>query len=77
MYEDNYEKLANAIIVQAVKDFRPAYRRLRRHPDDELAQNTVREITNFFCSDYFSVLTDLDGPELLQRIMKEIDKKGR
>ncbi len=77
MYEDNYEKLANAIIVQAVKDFRPAYRRLRRHPDDELAQNTVREITNFFCSDYFSILTDLDGPELLQRIMKEIDKKGR
>ena len=72
MYEDNYEKLANAIIVQAVKDFRPAYRRLRRYPDDELAQNTVREITNFFCSDYFSILTDLDGPDLLQRIMKDV-----
>ena len=33
MYEGNYEKLANAIILQAVKDFRPAYRRLRRHPN--------------------------------------------
>ena len=60
MYEDNYEKLANAIILQAVKDFRPAYRRLRRHPEDKLAQDTVREITKFFCSDYFCALTDLD-----------------
>ena len=47
MYEDNYEKLANAVILQAVKDFRPAYRRLRRHPNDKLAADTVREITQF------------------------------
>ena len=76
MYEGNYEKLANAIILQAVKDFRPAYRRLRRHPEDKLAQDTVREITKFFCSDYFCALTDLDGPELLQRIMKDIDNRS-
>ena len=76
MYEANYEKLANAIILQAVKDFRPAYRRLRRHPEDTLAQDTVREITQFFCSDYFCSLTDLDGPALLQRIMKEIDNRS-
>ena len=53
MYENNYEALANAIIVQAVKDFRPAYRRLKRHPNDKLAQDTVREVEPFFCSDYF------------------------
>ena len=76
MYEANYEKLANAIILQAVKDFRPAYRRLRRHPEDKLAQDAVREITKFFCSDYFCALTDLDGPALLQRIMKEIDNRS-
>ena len=76
MYEDNYEKLANAIIMQAVKDFRPAYRWLRRHPKDERAQETVREITQFFCSDYVCALTDLDGPALLQRIMKDIDNRS-
>ena len=85
MYEGNYEKLANAIILQAVKDFRPAYRRLRRHPNDKLAADTVndklaadtvREITQFFCSDYFCALTDLDGPALLQRIMKDIDNRS-
>ncbi len=77
MYEENCRELANAIILQAVKDFKPAYWRLRRYPNDKLAQDTVREITQFFCSDYFCVLTDLDGPALLQRIIKEIDKKGR
>ena len=76
MYEGNYEKLANAIILQAVKDFRPAYRRLRRHPNDKLAADTVREITQFFCSDYFCALTGLDGPALLQRIMKDIDNRS-
>lgn len=75
MYEDNYKALANAIILQAVKDFRPAYRRLKRHPNDKLAQDTVREITQFFCSDYFCALTDLDGPALLNRIIREMDEK--
>ena len=75
MYEDNYKALANAIILQAVKDFRPAYRRLKRHPHDKLAQDTVREITQFFCSDYFCALTDLDGPALLNRIIREMDEK--
>ena len=73
---DPYEELANAIIMQAVKDFQPAYKKLKRHPDDEEAQNTVREVTKFFCSDWFSVLTDLDGPQLLTRIMHEIDKEA-
>lgn len=75
MYEDNYQALANAIILQAVKDFRPAYRRLKRHPNDKLAQDTVREITQFFCSQYFHALTSIDGPALLNRIMREMDEK--
>ena len=75
MYEDNYKALANAIILQAVKDFRPAYRRMKRHPNDRLAQDTVREITQFFCSDYFCALSDLDGPALLNRIIREMDEK--
>ena len=76
MYDENYQKLANAIILQAVKDFRPAYRRLKKHPNDRLAQDTVREITQFFWSDYFRALTDLDGPALLNRIIREMDEKG-
>ena len=75
MYEENYQALANAIITLAVKDFRPAYRRLKKYRNDEKAQATVREITKFFCSQYFESLTDLDGPALLHQLMREIDEK--
>lgn len=74
-YIDGYQKLANAIILQAVKDFKPAYRRLLRRPNDKRAQDKVREITEFFSSQYFEFLTDLDGPTLLHQIIKELDEK--
>nr|DAJ75469.1 MAG TPA: hypothetical protein [Caudoviricetes sp.] len=77
MYDEGWKNLANAIILQAVKDFKPAYKRLRRHPNDKVAQNQVRELTRFFCSDYFATLTELDGPTLLNRIMREMDEKGK
>ena len=75
MHEENYRAFSDAIILNAVKDFRPAYRRLKTHPDDQKAQDTVREITKFFCSQYFVSLTALDGPALLHKLMREIDEK--
>lgn len=35
---DAYEKLANAIILQAVKDWRAARRKLKRKPQNESAR---------------------------------------
>ena len=48
-----YENLANAIVLQAVKDYRLT--------DDEAE---LAEIERFFRSDWFGVLTDVD-PEYL------------
>lgn len=75
MYEENYQALAAAIIKQAVKDFWAAYRRLKNNPDDKLAQSKIREITKFFCSQHFEALSDLDGPALLDQIIKRMDEK--
>ena len=71
MSDEGYYTLAKAIILQAVKDFRPAYRRLLKHPDDKAAASRVKEITSFFCSEYFCLLTDLDGSRLLKKIIEE------
>ena len=73
--EENYKMLANAIIIQAVKDFRTAYSMKKRFPDSGKAEKDIREITAFFCSQYFEELTDLDGPALLHQLMREIDEK--
>ena len=72
-----YESLANAIIVQAAKDFIAAYKRMERFPNDTRAQDEVRDIAKFFCSQWFVVLTDADGPALLRKIKNEIDAGGR
>ena len=75
MCDEDYHELAKAIILQAIKDFEPAYLWLKRNPEDEWATKRVTEITEFFCSEYFCLLTDVDGPWLLKKVMKNIDEK--
>ena len=58
-----YENLANAIVLQAVKDYRLT--------DDEAE---LAEIERFFRSDWFGVLTDVDPEYLISRLQKEKDK---
>ena len=77
MSDEGYYELAKAIILQAVKDFKPAYLRLKTHPDDKHAAARVKEITEFFCSEYFCLLSDADGPRLLRKIMEQIDEEQR
>lgn len=68
-----YEALANAIIIQAAKDFRAAYKRMKRFPNDVRTQDEVRELTKFFFSQWFEMLSDVDGPSLLRKMKEEID----
>lgn len=62
--ETGYTKLANAIILQAVKDYRAALRKLSKHPYDNSALSLKRENEQFFRSSGFKDLTDID-PEML------------
>lgn len=68
---DPYERLANAIILQAVRDWKHAARRLRRHPECLDARQWKEETERFFRSGWFSMLTKLDGEMLLSRLKKE------
>ena len=70
-------ELARTIILQAIEDFRPAYLRLKKAPNDKAAAYRVKEITKFFCSEYFSLLTDTDGPKLLRKIIAQLERERR
>ena len=72
---DGLLELARMIILQAIEDFRPAYLRLKRAPNDQAASECVKEITEFFCSEYFSLLTDVDGPRLLRKIITQMEQE--
>ena len=49
---DRYEKLANAIILQAVKDYRDALKTLWRNPNKVSANAVKSEVERFFRSSW-------------------------
>ncbi|MBR1711145.1 MAG: hypothetical protein IJ719_20345 [Clostridia bacterium] len=70
--EDPYERLANAIILQAVSDYRVALKKIKAHPKNREAINEALEIEKFFRSDWYSQLTDVDGEYLIRGLQEEI-----
>lgn len=58
-----YEELANAIVLQAVKDYRLT--------DDE---TELAEIERFFRSGWFGVLSKVDPEYLIRNLRKEKSK---
>lgn len=92
---ESWQALADAIIIQAVKDYRNRARmmkrirgRLKRNKEmtpSELACQAQRlqqyeekqdAAGNFFFSRWFSVLSDLDGYDLLDRLQQEVMYRG-
>jgi hypothetical protein len=55
-----YEELANAIVLQAVKDY-------RLHDDEQ----ELTSIERFFRSDWFGVLTNVNPEILITKLRKE------
>lgn len=69
---DAFEKLASAIILQAVKDYRFALKRLAKHPRNDSALYTKREVECFFHSGMFAIFTSLNPDMLIQQLQKEV-----
>jgi len=67
---DPYENLANAIVLQAVKDYRDALKKLMKYPRHESAKYTKAEVKRFFHSGWYRELTTVE-PEILIRKLKE------
>lgn len=51
--ENCYTNLANAIIVQAAKDYTKALRRLKKFPHDKEARYIKQDCERFFRSGWF------------------------
>lgn len=68
----NYENLANAIILQAVKDYQTALKCLDRNPSNRSAQFDKAEVERFFRSQWYSALTNVDGELLIRSLQEEV-----
>ena len=70
--EDPYERLANAIILQAVADYRVVLKKIKAHLKNREAISEALEIEKFFRSGWYGILTDVDGEYLIRRLQDEI-----
>ena len=70
--EEPYERLANAIILQAASDYRRDLKKLKKNPQNRDVMNEVLQIEKFFRSPWYQVLTTVDGEFLIQKLRKEI-----
>ncbi len=67
-----YENLTNAIILQAVKDYRKALSRCCKHPEKDSYHSDKANLEQFFRSSWFSFLTDIDPEMLIRKLGEEV-----
>ena len=68
---DPYQALANAIVKTAADDYRTVMKRLAKNPENSIARSSAKDLRKFFRSQWYSVLTDIDGEYLLGMLDKE------
>jgi hypothetical protein len=66
MLGSGWRALADAIILQAAEDYRRLTRRLITHAVELDKASEKRRIERFLYSNWFGVLSDLDGRRLLR-----------
>ena len=71
-----YEEFANAIVLQAVKDYRDANEKLSRGRRNQEAERMKSECLRFIRSQWFSVLTEIDPNSLVRRLEAEVEHDG-
>lgn len=70
-----YQLLANAIVVQAVRDYEKFYKAYMKNPcKDNLAR--LNHLRKFFLGEWFKALTKVNGEWLVSRIEADV-KKGK
>lgn len=73
----NEQVLAQAIIMQAVRDWRDARYKLYVNPSNHFAESDMRSCERFFRSVWFQRLTTVDGRWLLRRMKSECPNRPR
>ena len=69
---DEYQALANAIVLQAVTDYRKVLLINKKHPYRRDYESEMRSIEQFFHSGWFASLTDVNPKMLISKLKAEV-----
>ena len=67
-----YERLANAIVIQAAEDYRDALADRKKDPIQ--SAKDIKELESFFRSGWFRLLTEADPDYLIKKHREEVGK---
>lgn len=70
-YAECYEELANAIVLQAFKDYRKALFKMVQEPEEWKHRSSKKKLERFFHSKWYRTLTDLDPAILMQEAKRQ------
>ena len=68
-----WQALANAIVLQAVEDYRTELSGSRCHKHRSTRAKRIRELEQFFRSHWYETLTNIDGEMLMAKIRREYE----
>ena len=71
-YVDCYHDLANAIILQAVKDYRSTLFLLDDEPNNREALHDKKSLEKFFRSKWYATLTEIDPNRLMSEVQRRV-----
>ena len=72
-YAECYAELANAIVLQAFKDYRKALFKMVQEPEEWKHRSSKKKLERFFRSKLYRTLTDLDPAILMQEAKRQAD----
>ena len=72
-----YERLAYEIVLTACRDYRRVLIKLKRNVTDVDAKIEKESLEQFFCSEWFGILSKADPQELMRRLQEEVAKGCR
>ena len=71
------QRLLEAVVVQAARDYRCACRELRRRPHSYEARKMKQETERFFCSPEFRLYTEkISGKRLLKILERKMEREN-
>ena len=74
-YGSGFLGLANAIIVQAIKDYQSALKKLQKNAKDKDAKYIIKDIKRFFHSEWYRSLGTFDGDYIIEMIEQGFKEK--
>ena len=69
---DPYSSLANAIVMQAAKDYMTALKKLKRSRSNKAALQDIMDLERFFHSGLYGELTSVDPDFLIRELRKKV-----